>query len=610
MIFALLTLLAALGLAGVAGWFSIIGIMSIYAGAAIHALIMGTVLEGGKLVTISWLYRNWDFANWKLKAPLVIFTLTLMLANGIGVFGFLSKAHLEQGVGTIDNGAKIERLDQQIAREKSTIDDDQKVITQLDNTINSYLGKDRADRSVFIRKSQAPQRKQLRDDIDASQKRIDDYSDQKLKLQSEVKKMQLDVGPIRYIAELIYGTNGDADKNIESAVRIFTLIIVSTLDPLAVILLIAANHTLLRRQREKEQEIKKKNSSRSNDDVADDTNTTKQENFPKIETIGAVSQEDISGNGTASLSNRLQQSKEETLPVEVLSKVGEDLNEEIQDSEEFNKPDADQHDLFQNPVPEESDTRIIIDKKIGSDEDNTDNKHTFPTSPISPISSGKTINEEEETPYDIDLARAEEEGLVRVSLAPVHKSEKDALGQATKDISENWKISGVSGEVPLNEETKDIFSNLAIPGNQSAPIGINSPNLSKIGIYSSNSETEIFQSTPEEIKEQKHNVSILADFMDRRPHFIPQRINEDKFKELETSTMGKEAPEERSSNQTDTLTQVSDEETQTIQQETSTPSPENSPIQIEVAGIIGNDVTNENTVYPKTLSWLNEFKRS
>lgn len=245
MIFAFLTLLSALSLATVAGWFSIIGITTIYAGAPLHALIMGIVLECGKLVTTSWLYRNWEHSSLKLKIPLIIFTLTLMLTTSIGVFGFLSKSHLEQNAGTIDNGGKIERLDQQISREKSTIADSDKVISQLDATINSFIGKDRADRALAVRRSQASQRKELRSSIDAAQKRIDEYSDEKLKLESEVRKLQLEVGPIRYIAELMYGNETDSGKNIESAVKIFTLIIVSTLDPLAVILLVAANHTLL-----------------------------------------------------------------------------------------------------------------------------------------------------------------------------------------------------------------------------------------------------------------------------------------------------------------------------------------------------------------------------
>jgi cell division protein FtsL len=251
MIFAILTLLAALALATVAGWFSIIGIMTIYAGAAVHALIMGAVLEVGKLVTTSWLYRNWNHSSPILKAPLIIFTVILMATTSIGVFGFLSKAHLQQGAETVNNGPKIERINQQIDREKSVISDAEKVINQLDATVNSFLGKDRTDKSLSVRRSQEPQRKQLRNEILEAQKRIDQFTEEKLKLESEVRNLQLEVGPIRYIAELFYGTE-NTDKNIEAAVRAFTLLIVFSLDPLAVILLVAANHTLMRLRNEKE----------------------------------------------------------------------------------------------------------------------------------------------------------------------------------------------------------------------------------------------------------------------------------------------------------------------------------------------------------------------
>jgi len=252
MIFALLTLLTSLALATVAGWFSIVGFMAIYAGAPIPALIMGATIESAKLVSISWIYRNWQYINWKLKVPLIYFIVALMVATSIGVFGFLSKGHLEQGAGTIDNSSRIETLNYQIQREKNLIADNEKMIGQLDATVNSFLGKDRADRSLSVRRSQAPQRKQLREDSDAAQKRVDTLSEEKFKLESEVRKMELEVGPIRYIAELFYGVEENATKNIEAAVRIFTLLLVSTLDPLAVILLIAANHTLLRLKDEKE----------------------------------------------------------------------------------------------------------------------------------------------------------------------------------------------------------------------------------------------------------------------------------------------------------------------------------------------------------------------
>lgn len=251
MIFAILTLFSALTLAAVAGWFSIAGVMAIYAGAPMHAaLVMGVTLELAKLITTSWLYRNWEHASWQLKLPLMYFLIALMVATSIGVFGFLSKSHLEQGSATIDNTAKVERLDQQIAREQSIIADNEKVISQLDATVNSFIGKDQANRAVVIRRSQAVQRKQLRADIDAAYVRINSFSDQKFELTAEVRALSLEVGPIRYIADLFYTDDVSDNVKVETAVKLFTLLIVSTLDPLAVILLIAANHTLLRLKNE------------------------------------------------------------------------------------------------------------------------------------------------------------------------------------------------------------------------------------------------------------------------------------------------------------------------------------------------------------------------
>ncbi len=252
MFFAILTLFSALGLATVAGWFSIIGIMTIYAGAAIRALIMGVALESGKLVTTSWLYRNWKFADWKLKTPLVIFTVVLMIITSIGVFGFLSKAHLQQGAPIVNNDAKVQMIDQQIKYETSIITQDQNNLNQLDSELNNYITHNRSDHAVYIRRKQQPERDSIQADMNAAQQKISDLNNQKFQLQSQVRNYQLEVGPIRYISELIYGNStGQEKQNMESAVRMFTLMIVSTLDPLAVILLIAANHTILRRQNEK-----------------------------------------------------------------------------------------------------------------------------------------------------------------------------------------------------------------------------------------------------------------------------------------------------------------------------------------------------------------------
>jgi hypothetical protein len=252
---AYLTLFTAFAVAGIAGWFSIIGIMTIYAAGPMYALVMGIVLEIAKLVTASWLYREWKHTSWTLKIPLMYFVIALMVITSAGVFGFLSKLYLEQGSSTLNNVAKVERLNEQIAREKTLIASNDKVIAQLDATLDSYLGNDRADRSVTIRRRQEPQRIELRASTIEVQQRIDAFTDEKFVLESEVRKLELEVGPIRYVAQIIYGSEAESRTTIESAVRSFTLIIVSTLDPLAVLLLIAANQSLLRYRVEKKKTI-------------------------------------------------------------------------------------------------------------------------------------------------------------------------------------------------------------------------------------------------------------------------------------------------------------------------------------------------------------------
>lgn len=265
--FALMTLVTALLLSGVAEWFSIVGIVAIYAAAPYHsALVLGIVIGIAKLIGISWLYRNWSYSSISIKIPLIVFTLILMATTSMGVFGFLTKAHFEQGAPAANNAAKVEQIAQLIEREKSIIADNEKVIGQLDSAINSYIGKDRTDKAVSIRKSQDPQRKQLRNDISASQKKIEEYNNEKFKLESEVRALEIEVGPIKYISELVYGSDGNNTAKIESAVRIFTLLIVLSLDPLAVVLLIAANQSILRAQNEeKDKDLHKSSSSEEGD---------------------------------------------------------------------------------------------------------------------------------------------------------------------------------------------------------------------------------------------------------------------------------------------------------------------------------------------------------
>lgn len=653
MIFALLTLLAALGLAAVAGWFSIIGIMSIYAGAAFHALIMGIALESGKLVTTSWLYRNWEYAGWKLKVPLIIFTITLMLATSIGVFGFLSKAHLEQGAGTIDNSAKIARLDEQIAREKATIDDDQKVTQQLDATINSYLGKDRTDRSLAVRKSQAPQRKQLRDDIDAAQKRIDGYSDEKLKLNSQLRQQQLDVGPIRYIAELWYGADGNAEQNIESAVRIFTLIIVSSLDPLAVILLIAANQTLLRRQREKEEQASKTIGDRQISDIEKKPSLDKSDR-KEIEEGVEVSQESIF-ELQGSASNTVYETEKATLYEKVLPQSVETLNEKEEIIKESDRISQEKSSfLAENSLS----TEILY----GTIEDTRDRlyEHSYEES-ITPAvqvqfgSEVQEINEEvEDTIQGISQGdrEASRGSLVAASgnvfpKTPTAATIRDNLEiYSTKDkeiqevdekvltfddhledtaeaegmlrrdpvivTDEDYQVDNLENE--QSDANADILEKFQSLLDDQVPLPViraPSPSrLEKIQPESIDSPTPTIAVEPWKKSEVNvpwsANQSILAQLIGSRPHFIPQKLNE----EIKNEVLEIPTPEEERTGTTNGTHKTTIGETETLHKEEQISTSEDTKIQGKDTILISSDVDNQDDKYPKALSWLNEFKRT
>ena len=544
MIFALLTFLSAFAVAGVAGWFSIVGIMAIYAGAPFHAaLVMGTVLEFAKLVTISWLYRNWDFSSWGLKIPLSYFMVALMLATSMGVFGFLTKSHLEQGAATVDNSVKVERLDQQIAREKSTIADDEKVIAQLDSAINSYIGKDKTDKAVAIRRGQAPQRKQLRDDIDASQKKIDGYSEDKLKLTSEVRALQLEVGPIRYIAELFYGTGGDQNANIESAVKMFTLLIVSTLDPLAIILLIAANHTLLRIQNEKK---KKANEI--------------------IESAGYILRHEV-GN------------TDDSRKTEAESKAPPEPEQTGQDNEQLDRVEI--HEIDDSAMDEESIAPSVREDGIIDEEEKVDNNtaadnievreptEQFPGTTVQeiiiPVSESETIEAKIPALPEVPLLNEEEETPKGFYW--------HAVVHTAPSIIRSPSVSRVE-EKPIITEATDAHTTKAV---------VKVP----------------------QVQEPMIEDAVLRELLGNSPHFIPQKINEEtkqntppEANHYQFVSKIEDAASPSKSAIAKAVQEVEESRSSKVQEAVDT----------KVSVLNGANLPAKADKYPITLGWLNEFK--
>jgi hypothetical protein len=234
----------ALALSTVAEWYAIVGLMAIFASAPVPIAIMGALLGAAKLVIASWLYRNWKEIPMLMKTYFTISLLILMFLTSMGIFGFLSKAHLDQAVPSGDIVAKLNIVDDKIKTAKENIDANRKALKQMDEAVDQVMARSNsetgADKSVAIRRGQQKERARLQTEIASEQKIIGQLSEERAPIASEVRKVEAEVGPIKYIAAVIYGDQL-GDDILEKAVRAVTMLIVAVFDPLAVLLLIAAN---------------------------------------------------------------------------------------------------------------------------------------------------------------------------------------------------------------------------------------------------------------------------------------------------------------------------------------------------------------------------------
>ena len=240
---AYLTFLTGIAISAVAIYYSVLGLAAIFAAAVIPIVIMGTTLEIAKLVTAWWLKSNWHRAPITIKSYLTIAVLVLMFITSMGIFGFLSKAHTDQSIVSGDASAKLSLYDEKIKIAKDNIDANRKALKQMDGAVDQVMGRSQdekgADKAVALRRSQAKERARLLNEISAEQKVIAQLSEERAPIAAENRKIEAEVGPIKYIAKLIYGDN--PDQNIlEKAVTWVIILIVIVFDPLAVLLLLAS----------------------------------------------------------------------------------------------------------------------------------------------------------------------------------------------------------------------------------------------------------------------------------------------------------------------------------------------------------------------------------
>jgi hypothetical protein len=249
---ALLALIAGLLLSGTAAYYSIIGLIAIFPGAVFAISLMGASLEFAKLVAASWLYRNWSIAPKIIKGYFIFAIFILMFITSLGTFGYLSKVHLESSIGVADNSLEIARIEQQIVSQQRQIDNAQRSLDSLDSVVErSFMD------GARVRNQQKAERTALNNAIESSDAKIDELTTQLVPLRRSNIESESKVGPLKYIAELIYGKE-EAVNYFDSAVRFVIILIVLVFDPLAVLLLIAANISYTNRPKEPILEKKKK----------------------------------------------------------------------------------------------------------------------------------------------------------------------------------------------------------------------------------------------------------------------------------------------------------------------------------------------------------------
>lgn len=235
-----LALTAGIAISAISAWYSIVGLTAIFAGAFWSIVIMGATLEIGKIVTATYLYRNWKSLSLLITTYFISAVMILMAITSMGTFGYLSKAHIEHTSDSQNIDAKLERIDQMITRERERIVRAERVQSQLDASINSLIDQKYVVIGLEARRKQESERKDIAERIREYQTTIDKLTDEKIPLQQSMRDARREVGPIRYVAELIYGSSDT--ELMERSIRGIIILLVLVLDPLAILLIMVSTH--------------------------------------------------------------------------------------------------------------------------------------------------------------------------------------------------------------------------------------------------------------------------------------------------------------------------------------------------------------------------------
>jgi hypothetical protein len=236
----------------VAGWFSITGLAAIFPAAPVAVMVMGAALELGKLVSASWLYRFWGKSSRWIRGYLVLAVFVLSGITSLGIFGFLSKSHIDGSAKITMVTEQVSTLDEKIGRVRDRQHQYQIRLDRLNDVLNSVAqSRNGGRRIVEIRQAQSRERVMLDSLSRVGDTQLDSLMSSRSSLSDTQTKQNAELGPLVFMADLLYSDTNQQDK----AVRLLILTIMLVFDPLAILLVIAANIQLASLKRKEITEV-------------------------------------------------------------------------------------------------------------------------------------------------------------------------------------------------------------------------------------------------------------------------------------------------------------------------------------------------------------------
>jgi hypothetical protein len=321
MFLSLWTLFVALTLSGIAAYYSVIGLATIFSAAPLPVIIMSASMEVAKVTTAVWLHHYWKRCKWTMKTYLIASVIVLSTITSIGIFGLLSKAHSSQNLVSGNVLSQLAILDEKIQIEKNNIEENRKTLSQMSNGVSETIARSTSEsavgRAFQLRKNLTKERNDIQKSITLSQEKIVQLNDQRAPIAAEMRQVEAEVGPIKYLAAMVYGDNPDTNT-LEKAVRWLIIMLVIVFDPLAITMVLAANEGFKWRKEDRTNSSDGKTITHFSD--------SEKATIISTDTIKDFVSEAVNDEAFISISDDLKLNSIDRIPVEQLLDLNKDIH--------------------------------------------------------------------------------------------------------------------------------------------------------------------------------------------------------------------------------------------------------------------------------------------